>query len=323
MQSVPIELLQATFDHTNDGIVICDYLPPHHPIQYINRRFETMSGFTLAELKGADCSIFKGDDSQQEALAELKTAIANGTECTVKVRNYTKSGRLFWNQVSIRYLRQQDQITHIIGLHQDITREEYAHCVLEKVNLLFREMSKRLEYTNETDKLTQLKNRGHLSTRGEFMLGAAKRERLRLHALVIDLDHFKLLNGLGGDGLGDDCLVKVANILRNYFCRATDITIRLCDDEFLVLCIEDDDERVLERASQLRQEVRATQVKDFQSREHKISVSIGIYSLTPNKCTTIEQLVHQAGQLIFQDAHGQRDCIVHQQAEHPDEIKRL
>lgn len=320
---MPIELLQATFDHTNDGVVICDYEPPHYPIQYANRSFEIMSGFTLVELKGADCSILKGDDSQQDALAELKTAIAAGTECTVKLRNYTKSGRLFWNQVSIRYIRQQDRITHIIGFHQDITREEYAHCVLEKVNFLFREMSKRLEYTNETDQLTRLKNRGHLSTRGEFMLGAAKREQLRLHALVIDLDHFKLLNGLGGDGLGDDCLIKVANIIRSYFCRATDIAIRLCDDEFLVLCIEDDDERVLDRANQLREEVRATQVKDFQNREHSISVSIGIYSLTPNKCTTIEELVHQAGQLIFQGAHGLRDCIVHQPAEQPEKIRRL
>lgn len=320
---MPIELLQATFDHSNDGVVICDYQPPHHPIQYLNRTFLTMSGFSLEELKGTECCMLKGDDSQHQALTELKTAISNGAECSVKLRNYTKSGRSFWNQVSIRYLRQQDQITHIIGFYQDITREEYAHCVLEKVNFLFREMSKRLEYTNETDKLTQLKNRGHLSTRGEFMLGAAKREGLRLHALVIDLDHFKLLNGLGGDGLGDDCLIKVASILRNFFCRATDIAIRLCDDEFLVLCIEDDDERVLERASLLRQEVRATEVKDLQSRQHRISVSIGIYSITPNKCTTIEELVLQAGQLIFQGAHGLRDCIVHKQAEQPEETQRF
>lgn len=324
MQSVPIELLKATFDLTNDGVVICDYhSPEQHPIQFVNRSFETLSGFTQAELKGLDYSHLKSDENQQQTMADLKTALASGTECTLKLRTYTKSGRLFWNRVSIHFLREQDKITHIISVHQDISREEYTQCVLEKVNFLFREMSKRLEYTNETDKLTQLKNRGHLSTRGEFMLGAAKRERLRVHALVIDLDQFKQINGLGGDGLGDDCLIKLANILRVYFCRATDIAIRLCDDEFLVLCIEDDDERVLERACQLRQEVRDTRVKDFKNREHTISVSIGIYSLTPSKGTTIEEMVHQAGKLIFQGANGLRDCIVHQQAEHPETVKRL
>lgn len=311
---VSVELLKAAIASTNDGIVIAEYQQNHNPIIFVNAAFEGISGFTETELLGQDCKVLKGQDNQQDALNELKLALQNGQECSVKLRNYTKEGRLFWNQVDIRYVKNQEQITHVISINKDITREEYVNNVLNKVNILYREMSKRLEYTNETDSLTQLKNRGHLSTRGEFILGAAKREKLRLHAIVVDVDSFKVLNTVGGSNLGDECLIKVAEVIRRYFCRATDIAIRLGDDEFVILCVEDDDQRVIERADMLRTEVRSTEIVDYEKQAHKLSVSIGIYSVTPEKNTTIEDMIHNAGQLVFQGAHGIRDHVAHNKA---------
>lgn len=307
-----VELLRAAINNTNDGVIIAEYKgEADHPIVFVNRSFENISGYSAQELIGQSCRMLKGRDCEQEQLDTLKDAIAKGEPCSVSLRNYTKEGRLFWNQVSVQYLNDAQGITHLISINKDITQEQYAKNVLEKVNILYREMSKRIEYTNEADKLTGLKNRGHLSTRGEFVLGAAKREKLRLHAILVDVDNFSKLNTLGGEGLGDECLVKIADVIRRYFCRSTDIAIRLCDDEFFLLCVEDDDRRIVERAEMLRTEVHSLHVKDKRQQEHALSVSIGIYSVTPDKHTTIEDMIHIAGQLIFQGAHGIRDHIAH------------
>lgn len=312
---VSINWLKAAMARINDGVVIAEYHGETNPVVYINDAFERISGYTEADLLGQDCRLLKGSDGEQKALQTLKHAIRNGSECTVKLRQYTKDGRLFWNEVKVAYIQDGTDITHIISVNRDVTQEEYVKNVLEKVNLLYREMSRRLEYTNETDSLTQLKNRGHLSTRGEFMLGAAKRKKLRLHALVIDIDNFKLLNSAGGDGLGDDCLVQVAQIVLYYFSRATDIAIRMCDDEFVVICIEDDDARVIERAQALRDDVQRIKIKSADGGgECDISVSIGIYSVTPEKHTTIEDMIQNAGQLVFQGSHGMRNQISHHKA---------
>lgn len=309
-----IELLQAAIALNNDGVAIAEYGGGHNPIVFANSALTGLTGYGLDELKGQDYRFLVGQDDQQAALEELNSAILSSTECCVKLRNYTKDGRLFWTKVSIGFCRNDAKVTHLITISQDITQQEYIKNVLDKITILYREMSKRLEYTNETDSLTNLKNRGHLSTRGEFILGAAKREKMRLHAIIVDVDNFKTLNTLGGYSLGDGCLVKVANIISRFFCRATDIAIRMCDDEFVIICIEDDDNRVLERAEILRSEIRAVRVKDLDSRTHEISVSIGIYSVTPEKNTTIEEMVHNAGQLVFQGAYGKRDCISHHKA---------
>jgi diguanylate cyclase (GGDEF)-like protein/PAS domain S-box-containing protein len=297
------ELISAVCAATNDGIVVADYAQRHCPILYCNPTFSRLTGYAADELLGQDLLFAPLTQVEPEAWQAVQQALRDGVECSFKLRTSTKNGRNFWNQLRLSFVTTPQGITHAIAIHTDISQQEYVKNVLDKVSLLYREMSKRLEFTNETDHLTQLKNRCHLSTRGEFMLGAAKREKLRLHALRIELDGFKLLNTLGGDTLSDECLVRAAEVIKRYFSRATDIAVRMGDGEFVILCIEDDDNRVWERAEQMRREVRTLRLKDA-DRTHEVSVNIGIYSTTPNKLTTIEEMVQKAAQLVFQMREG-------------------
>lgn len=301
--------LAAVMDNINEGVIVAERSGAGNKVVYVNRAYLAMSGFGEEELLGSDCLLLQCAENEAEAGAELAAAVAAGRGCEVKLRQYTKDGRLFWNQLKIAAIEGDSNVSHLICISTDVTQQEYVKNVLDKVNVLYGEMSRRLEYTNETDSLTQLKNRGHLSTRGEFMLGAAKRKKLRLHAVVIDVDDFKLFNSVGGSGLGDECLIQVAQVIRYYFSRATDIAIRLCDDEFVVICIEDDDARVVGRAEALRDDVQ--RIKMSGARDHSLTVSIGIYSLTPEKHTTIEGMIEAAGQMVFQGTHGKRNRIVH------------
>lgn len=311
-----VDTLTAALQGSSDGIVIAEYDPQnqHHRIVFANRAYENMSGQTSDELIGQPYQLLLGEhrDPGNHQTEKLREALHTGTEHTTKIRNYARNERPFWNQLRLQFLRDESgTITHLISINKDVTQEEYVKSVLEKVNVLYREMSNRLEYTNETDPLTKLKSRGHLSTRGEFILGAAKREKLRLHAILVDVDNYPLLSSAAGQPFAEECLVQVADVVRRYFCRATDIAIRLEDNEFVILCIEDDDHRVIERAEMLRTEVRSLEPEDEQRDSHSISVSVGVFSLTPEKSTTLEEIIHNAGQLVFQGACGKRGRVAH------------
>jgi diguanylate cyclase (GGDEF)-like protein/PAS domain S-box-containing protein len=305
------DLIQAVMAATNDGLLVAKFDGSIASIIFANPVFSRLTGYSADDIHGRECFFLLRENQDSEQLQKLTAAVQQQHDYSGKFHMQMKDGRFHWIELRTTFF-QPEQTRYLICIYKDVTQDEYVKNVLDKVNMLYREMSKRLEYTNETDHLTRLKNRGHLCTRGEFMLGAAKREKLRLHAILIDVDSFRILNGIGGQALGDDCLIKIADIIRHYFCRATDIAIRMGDDEFAVICIEDDDQRVHERAESLRRDVRALQVKDFSGRQHELSVSIGIYSITPEKSTTIEDMIHNAGQLIF-SLNNNGDQIVHRQ----------
>ena len=88
-----------------------------------------------------------------------------------------------------------------------------------------------LQRVANTDQLTGLSNRRAF----ESTLAAAKQGDLeRLALILIDVDHFKLVNDRLGHDAGDDLLVRTAHQLRANV-RANDIVARLGGDEFAVL----------------------------------------------------------------------------------------
>lgn len=301
--------MSAALMASNEGIVIAELNDFNTPIIFANPAFLQLTGYTCEEILHQEC-LFLMPLTDDEERKRIHDTLQKRLECSERLRLEGK-GRSFYVDFSFRYTEKDGRYSHIICFYKDVTQEEYLKSVLDKVNILYREMSKRLEYTNETDNLTKLKNRGHLSTRGEFLLGAAKREKLRLHAILVDINCFKMLNTIGGATLGDECLIKVADIIRRYFSRSADIAIRMCDDEFVIVCIEDDDQRVYDRVESLRKEVNELKMKDVMGREHDVSVSIGIYSVTPEKSTTIEEMIHNAGQLVFRHNQAPDGQVIH------------
>ena len=53
-------------------------------------------------------------------------------------------------------------------------------------------------------------------------------------AIVLDVDHFKYVNDTHGHNVGDELIVRVAQMLRERL-RDTDVLARLGGDEFAVL----------------------------------------------------------------------------------------
>jgi diguanylate cyclase (GGDEF)-like protein/PAS domain S-box-containing protein len=107
-----------------------------------------------------------------------------------------------------------------------------------------------------TDEMTGLPNLRALHERLALMLAEA--DRGRSFALVmLDVDHFKMINDAYGHKVGDEALVRVGQCLREHV-RATDLVSRYGGEEFCVLFSDVDELTAVALAEKLRAALEAT-----------------------------------------------------------------
>ncbi|ABY30590.1 GGDEF domain-containing protein [Methylorubrum extorquens] len=118
--------------------------------------------------------------------------------------------------------------TFLIGLRVKLQGEALARA------------NARLTVLSETDSLTALSNRRHFSERLEAAWALAGERDAWLGVILIDLDHFKLLNDTAGHAEGDLCLVAVAEALQTSVAAHGGLAARYGGEEFVALLPEAD-----------------------------------------------------------------------------------
>ncbi|RYE36046.1 MAG: PAS domain S-box protein [Sphingobacteriaceae bacterium] len=135
--------MTRALDASNSGIVITDNNQHDNPIIYCNKAFEHISGYDRKEIIGRNCRFLQKEDRNQDVRKTLKNAIKNGEDCFVEIRNYRKDGNLFWNELYMSPIKNQaGEITHFIGVQNDISRRKKAELALLHQK---QEMEKRIE----------------------------------------------------------------------------------------------------------------------------------------------------------------------------------
>ncbi len=115
------------------GIVIADVQQQDMPLIYVNPTFEAMTGYAAHEAVGRNCRFLQGDDQDQPALNILRSALKQGKDCVVILRNYRKDGTLFWNELSITPIFDEYGVmTHFLGIQNDITNRIQAETALKQ-----------------------------------------------------------------------------------------------------------------------------------------------------------------------------------------------
>lgn len=184
---------------------------------------------------------------------------------------------------------------------------EERHQVLER---LVRERTSDLEETNRqmqrlaiTDVLTGLYNRLRTDEVLDTELERQRRHPGPLSIILLDLDHFKLINDRYGHRTGDRILRELGGVLADRV-RKTDCLGRWGGEEFLVICPHTDRHQSRALAESLRQAVAE---KDFEL-EAPVTISLGVAGHHPGD--TREVLIERADQALYRAKQEGRDRVM-------------
>jgi PAS domain S-box-containing protein len=129
-----LRLLERAVTASTNSIVISDPNQPDDPLVYVNPAFERTTGYTAEEVLGRNCRFLQDEDRDQPAVGELRTAVHEGRHCSVVLRNYRKDGTLFWNELSIYPVRDEElRVTNFVGVQNDITERIRAEEILSEM----------------------------------------------------------------------------------------------------------------------------------------------------------------------------------------------
>jgi PAS domain S-box-containing protein len=129
-----LRLLERAVTASTNSIAISDPNQPDDPLVYVNPAFERTTGYTAEEVLGRNCRFLQDEDRDQPAVGELRAAVHEGRHCSVVIRNYRKDGTLFWNELSIYPVRDEEgRVTNFVGVQNDITERIRAEEILSEI----------------------------------------------------------------------------------------------------------------------------------------------------------------------------------------------
>lgn len=251
--------LESVLNNTSDGIITID---SRRRIQAFNAAAAALFGYQEGDVTGEDLwQLLSGDTAQlihddginDTALQREIYLLGRRRDGTVfdlscKVSEFTIDGRRLFN-----------------AMVADVSERKA--------------MFDRLTYLAEHDPLTGLYNRRYFMEELHRVTERAKRGSGSPAALlVVDLDHFKLVNDTLGHQAGDQLLVEIARKLKERG-REGDLMARLGGDEFAVLVFDVDEAAAGQVATSYCRRLADYSFK-FMGRAVEIGCSIGVAMLT-------------------------------------------
>lgn len=139
-----------------------------------------------------------------------------------------------------------------------------------------------------TDILTNMYNRRYFYSYLKENIGK------KFSLVYMDLDHFKEINDNFGHSVGDEVLVKTAELIQQYF--PDEMTARLGGDEFAVVAENLSLEELKKRCNDFSGAVEST----FKKYNQNTAVSFGIVE-TDGTSTDIDRLIHESDARMYEE----------------------
>jgi len=189
------------------------------------------------------------------------------------------------------------------GAQDYLVKGEVKGPRLRRVLRLAIERQGKLRHESQVDDLTELHNRRGFLALAERQIGIARRNGNGFLLLFLDLDGLKEINDSFGHAEGNRAILEAAEVLRRTF-RQSDIVGRLGGDEFAALAmgLADTSEQIV------RDRLRAAlaSINAAPDRAYPLGFSMGVLTCGPDEPRTIDELLVQADELMYEEKRRRR-----------------
>ena len=278
----------VVFDCTREGVLVSDR---RGVIVHVNRALVEITGYPVEEVLGRRPNMFKSGRHGPEFYQAIFKSLEQSGEWHGEIWNRRKSGEIYPQWQTVRSITDdKGQVSHYVAVFSDISAIKNSQTELARLV--------------HHDPLTDLPNRLLFTDRTEQTLASAQRHQSGCALLMIDLDHFKIINDSLGHNVGDLLLKAVAERLLSVFGKGFTVA-RLGGDEFAVLV---DSCAQVSQAAVLAQQVLEVMKGAFDVDKHQlfISASVGI-SVFPSDALNAEQLLRNADSALFKAKSSGRE----------------
>jgi len=249
--------------HSSHGVVITDR---KLKIQWVNRAFEKVSGYSIEEAVGMTPSMLRSGRQGSDFYAAMWRSINEQGFWEGEIWNRRKDGEIYPEWLNIVALKDDhNKVLRYAGMFIDLSPIKSAE---EKIH--------RLAYY---DSVTGLPNASLLHERLEQMLARSRSNDRRVVVLTLNLDYFHEINSGLGRRAGDAVLCEAARRICGVMKSA--VKARMGTDEFVITYLErheNDDEKIPALAGEVAAAINARLHASFEFEQHELTLegSIGI-----------------------------------------------
>jgi len=156
------------------------------------------------------------------------------------------------------------------------------------------------------DSLTGILNRGNFFESAQHMFLLSQRQKSPTSFVLMDLDHFKMINDTYGHFTGDKVLIHFTHTIQT-FLRKSDLFGRVGGEEFALFLPDTDIDGAFQLADKLRKAIGNSALK-VDDKTVTYTVSLGVVSSEP-KDNSIDEMFKRADLKLYEAKGKGRDCV--------------
>jgi len=311
------ERVNAAFDTLTEGVLILD---EKEQIVLANKAFAEKLGRTSASLLGIKAFElgwkYKPEDKSGKILPWTR-ALQNGeTHMGFNLDLPVSSGSVRKFVVNCAPILGDYNVAQgVLITFDDVTVLEQKNielssliAQLETAQVEVTQQNKELHFLATRDPLTGCLNRRAFYEAFDIEFAKAKKQVSELSCLMVDIDHFKLVNDNYGHSTGDDIIQLLANILHSNS-RKDDLVGRYGGEEFCLVLPGLSADDAFSVAERIRLSIMNESIKIYERTGPNVTASLGVASIFDHAENPAE-LNNQADRALYVAKESGRNQVI-------------